>query len=156
MPQISTHSPSWSCALVTSIRYAVSYTSGKAAAVSKSIPSSRGNTFASGTAISSQWVPSVCSPITVIRPSCSRPGLITTRSPVSTRTPAPSAPRIRGFGTEGKPIRTQRSRWFSDAARSETSTSPGPATGSGTSSYRSTSGPPSSWMRIAFTGTILS
>ena len=25
---------------------------------------------------------------------------------------------MRGFGTEGRPLRTQRSRWFSDAARS--------------------------------------
>ena len=40
-------------------------------------------------------------------------------------TPAPSAPRIRGFGTEGSPWRSQRSRWLSDAARSRTSTSPG-------------------------------
>ena len=56
---------------------------------------------------------------------------MTTRSPVSARTPAPSAPRMRGFGTEGSPFRTQRSRWLSDAARSSTSTSPGPATGSG-------------------------
>ena len=78
------------------------------------------------------------------------------RSPVSTRIPAPSAPRMRGFGTEGSPFRTQRSRWLSEAARSAISTSPGPATGSGASSYRSTSGPPSSWMRIAFMCTILS
>ena len=49
---------------------------------------------------------------------------MTTRSPVSTRMPAPSAPRMRGFGTDGSPFRTQRSRWFSDAARSSTSTSP--------------------------------
>ncbi len=79
---------------------------------------------------------------------------MTTRSPVSTRTPAPSAPMMRGFGTDGRPLRTQRSRWLREAARSEINTSPGRATGSGASSYRSTSGPPSSWMRIAFTGRI--
>ena len=94
--------------------------------------------------------------MTVIVEPCSRPGLITTRSPVSTRMPAPSAPRIRGFGTEGSPLRTQRSRWFKDAARRETRTSPGPGVGSGTSSYRRTSGPPSSWMRIACMGRISS
>ena len=42
MPQSSTHSPSRSPALVTSIRYAVSKTSGKAAASSKLIPSGIG------------------------------------------------------------------------------------------------------------------
>src|SRR5919197_1547064 len=87
------------------------------------------------------------------------PGLITTRSPgekpaPDTTTPAPSAPRMRGFGTEGSPLRIQTSRWFNDAARSSTSTCPSAATGSGASSYRSTSGPPSSWIRIACTGTI--
>src|SRR5919201_1036516 len=117
--------------------------------------------FDAGSAISSACVPSKCSPTTVTRPSCSSPGLMTTRSPgerpstlspTDSTTPAPSAPRIRGFGTEGRPLRTQTSRWFSEAARSRISTSPGPASGSGASSYRSTSGPPSSWMRIAFTG----
>ena len=39
-----------------------------------------------------------------------------------------------GFGTDGSPLRTQMSRWLSDAALRRTSTSPGPATGSGTSS----------------------
>ena len=46
------------------------------------------------------------------------PGLITTRSSVPAITPAPSAPRIRGFGTDGRPLRIQTSRWLSDAARS--------------------------------------
>src|SRR5215216_1133980 len=93
----------------------------------------------------------MCSPTTEIRPSCSIPGLITTRSSVPAITPAPSAPRMRGFGTDGSPLRTQTSRWLRLAARCSTSTSPSPASGSGASSYRSTSGPPSSWMRIAFT-----
>src|ERR671930_1632635 len=114
-----------------------------------------------GSAISSACVPSKSSPTTLIRPSCSSPGLITTRSPgakpstsspTASTTPAPSAPRIRGFGTEGRPLRTQTSRWFSDAARRRISTSPGRASGSGASSYRRTSGPPSSWIRTAFTG----
>src|ERR671930_1025976 len=114
-----------------------------------------------GSAISSACVPSKCSPTTLIRPSCSSPGLTTTRSPAAnpstpsptaSTTPAPSAPRIRGFGTEGRPLRTQTSRRFSDAARRPISTSPGPASGSGASSYRRTSGPPSSWIRTAFTG----
>ena len=42
MPQTSTHSPSRTPAFVTSIRYAVSKTSGKAAASSKLIPSGIG------------------------------------------------------------------------------------------------------------------
>src|SRR5438552_8380949 len=75
-----------------------------------------------------------------------------TPTPTASTTPAPSAPRIRGFGTEGRPLRIQTSRWFSEAARRPISTSPGPASGSGASSYRSTSGPPSSWIRTAFTG----
>src|SRR5919197_20555 len=110
--------------------------------------------------MSSACVPSVCSPTTVMRPSpWSRPGLMTTRSPGAkpspeTTPPAPSAPRMRGFGTDGSPFRTQTSRWFNEAARNSIRTSPLPGTGSGASSYRSTSGPPSSWMRIAFTGTI--
>src|SRR6266576_5811645 len=84
------------------------------------------------------------------------PGFIKTRSPwekpdpLST-TPAPSAPRIRGLGADGRPLRTHRSMWLSEVARSRIRTSSGPGTGSGASSYRSTSGPPSSWMRIAFT-----
>ncbi len=50
------------------------------------------------------------------------PGLMTTRCPGSrpetpapsdSTTPAPSAPRIRGFGTDGSPFRIQTSRWFS-------------------------------------------
>ena len=55
-------------------------------------------------------------------------------SPSAATTPAPSAPRIRGFGTEGSPCRIQRSRWLSEAARRRTSTSPGPGVGSSTSS----------------------
>src|SRR5262245_10076164 len=57
---------------------------------------------------------------------------------------------MRGFGTDGSPRRTQMSRRLSDAARSLISTSPARGSGSGTSSYRSTSGPPSSWIRTAF------
>ena len=125
-------------AFVTSMRYAVSKVSGNAAASSNESASSSGYSWAAGIALSSQYVPSVCSPITVIRPLCGMPGLTTTRSPTSkpstpspsaATTPEPSAPRIRGFGTEGRPLRTQTSRWFSAAARSDTSTSPGPAIG---------------------------
>src|SRR4029453_16592917 len=99
--------------------------------------------------------------MTVMRALWGMPGLTTTRSPISNRsvsdpraatTPAPSAPRIRGFGTEGSPLRIQMSRWLSAAARRATSTSPEPGSGSGISSTTSTSGPPSSWIRTAFTG----
>ena len=89
--------------------------------------------------MSSAFVPSPCSPITWIRPPpASIPGLITTRSPGSrpvtpspsaSTTPAPSAPRIRGFGTDGSPLRIQTSRWFSAEARRRTSTSPAPGHG---------------------------
>src|SRR5581483_10400261 len=43
-------------------------------------------------------------------------------------------PWIRGFGTDGRPLRVQMSRWLSEAKRIRTRTSPGPGTGSGTSS----------------------
>ena len=33
---------------------------------------------------------------------------------------------MRGFGTDGSPLRIQTSRWFSAEARSRMSTSPGP------------------------------
>ena len=59
-----------------------------------------------------------------ILPPSTIPGLMTTRSSVPAITPAPSAPRMRGFGTDGSPLRIQTSRWFIDAARSSTSTSP--------------------------------
>ena len=61
-------------------------------------------------------------------------------------TPATSAPLICGIGivTRGRPRRAQMSRWFSAQARTRTSTSPGASSGSGASSYRSTSGPPCS------------
>ena len=74
-----------------------------------------------------------CSPMTEIMAPCSMPGLSTTRSPTAkpstpapsaSTTPAPSAPRIRGFGTEGRPMRTHTSRWLSDAAARRTSTCP--------------------------------
>ena len=45
--------------------------------------------------------------------------------------PAPSAPRIRGFGTDGRPLRIQTSRWLSAEARRRISTSPGPGDGIG-------------------------
>src|SRR5215472_731858 len=118
-----------------------------------------GWTLVAGTAISSAFVPSPCSPITWIRPPpTSIPGLLTTGSPGSkpltpspsaSTTPAPSAPRMRGLGTDGRPFRIQTSRWLSAEARRRTSTSPASGLGSGTSSRTSTSGPPSSWMRTA-------
>ena len=58
---------------------------------------------------------------------------------------------MRGFGTDGSPLRIQTSRWFSAEARRRTSTSPAPACGSGASSSTSTSGPPSSWILTART-----
>src|SRR6266540_5143882 len=144
------------------MRYAVSKTSGNAAASSNVSPSGIGYTFVAGTAISCAFVPSPCSPITWIVPSpASTPGLITTRSPGSkpatpspsaSTVPAPSAPRIRGFGTEGRPLRTQMSRWLSAEARRRIKTSPGRGSGSGTPSTTSTSGPPSSWIRTASIG----
>src|SRR5262249_60829714 len=65
--------------------------------------------------------------------------------------PDASAPRIRGFGTDGRPLRTHTSRWFSDAERTRTRAVPGPGSGTGTSSRDRTSGPPSSWIRTART-----
>ena len=103
MPHAKTHSPSCRCARVTSIRYAVSKTSGNAAASSKLRSPGMGWTFAPGTAISSAFVPSPCSPITWIAPSAvSMPGLITTRSPVSTRRDA------RAVGAEDPRLRHRR------------------------------------------------
>ena len=163
-PDEDAHSPSRTAARVTSIRYAVSYTSGKAAPTSNDSASSRGNTCSASIAMSSACVPSKCSPTTVIRSPWSRPGLMTTRDPIggpdapspsASTTPAPSAPRMRGFGTE-EAFRTQTSRWLSDAARMRTSTWPGPATGSGPPRRGGDASPPSSWMRAASAGTILS
>ena len=167
MPQSSTHSSGCRRARVTSIRYAVSKTSGNAAASSNESPSgNRVDVRRRAPRSARAFVPSPCSPITWIAPSgASTPGLITTRSPGSkpvtpspsaSTTPAPSAPRMRGFGTEGRPLRIQTSRWLSAEARRRISTSPGPGSGSGTSSSTSTSGPPSSWIRTACTGGTLS
>src|SRR4029078_5135834 len=44
---------------------------------------------------------------------------------------------------------------FIEQARTRTSSSPGPASGAGTSSNRSVSGPPRSWERSAFTASIV-
>ena len=53
-------------------------------------------------------------------------------------------------GTLGIPSRRYQSGGFRPTACTRTSTSPGFGSGTGTSSYRSTSGPPNSWIRIAF------
>src|SRR5581483_9601003 len=91
IPQTSTHSPGWRPARVTSIRYAVSYTSGNAAASSNETPSRSGYTYVAGIAASYAWTPCVCSPITWIAAPCSSPGLITTGRPGSSPvTPSPS------------------------------------------------------------------
>ena len=68
IPQISTHSPGCRRAFVTSMRYAVSKTSGKAAASSNERSSGIGWTALRGTATSSAYVPSRCSPRTWIPP----------------------------------------------------------------------------------------
>src|SRR5262245_45197491 len=76
---------------------------------------------------------------------------MTTSSPVSRRTPAPSEPGTSGSGkTYAGPggVRTRRARRLTAAARSSTRTSPGPATGSST--CRNESSPPSR-TRIACT-----
>ena len=54
-----------------------------------------------------------------------------TPSPSPATIPAPSAPRMRGFGTDGRPCRTQTSSRLSEAARSEISTSPAAGAGIG-------------------------
>ena len=69
------------------------------------------------------------------RPSCARPGLITTRSSgARDHAGAVGAEDARLRHRRAAPCRSQTSRWLSEAARSSTSTSPGPGTGSGTSS----------------------
>src|SRR3954447_12664269 len=89
-------------------------------------------------------------------PQCS-PGLTTTASPTSARghsprtsSPAPSAPRVNGVG-KPPPRAMRRSRWFSAAARSRTTASPGPPGGSGTSTGARRSSAPYSATRTAFT-----
>ncbi len=70
-----------------------------------------GWTFVAGTAISSAFVPSPCSPITWIRPPpASTPGLITTRSPTSKPlTPSPSVlDDTRPVGSEDARLRHGR------------------------------------------------
>ena len=64
IPQISTHSPGWRRAFVTSMRYAVRKTSGNAAASSNERSPGIGWTALRGTATSSAYVPSRCSPST--------------------------------------------------------------------------------------------
>src|SRR5579884_2678532 len=56
----------------------------------------------------------------------------------------------RGISTPGNPRRTQRSRCFSAQARTRTSTSLLEISGSGTSRYSSTSGPPCRGITTAF------
>ena len=67
--------------------------------------------------------------------------------------PAISRPMIIGSssGKRDMPSRKSTSRWFSAQAPTLTTTSPGPATGSGTDSTTSFSRPPNSWNRSAFT-----
>src|SRR3954466_15202033 len=71
----------------------------------------------------------------------------TTRSPVSTSSPARSQPGTNGGERSGRrrfacPARVPRSVGLIAAARIRTSTSPAPATGSGRSAIWSTPGPP--------------
>ena len=67
--------------------------------------------------------------------------------------PASSSPMISGSssGKREMPSRKSTSRWLSAQAPTLTTTSPGPATGSGTDSTTSLSRPPYSWNRSAFT-----
>ena len=77
--------------------------------------------------------------------------LTSTRSPVSSRVPAPSSPGVKGgvAPVASGAWRWFRSKWLIPAASSRTSTFPSAAVGSGTSSYFRTSGPPPSWITIA-------
>ena len=90
----------------------------------------RADTPAPGIAISSQCVPSVCSPITLI------PAVLDPR--VDHDALARVDPDAGAVGAEDarlrhrrESLRTHRSRWLSEAARSQTSTSPAPGPGRG-------------------------
>src|SRR6266545_3096193 len=76
-----------------------------------------------------------------------------TPSPTATTSPAGSLPQTcgSGIGIRNVPERTTVSGpWLIVTAPTSTTASPGPATGSATSSYRRTSGPPCSWKTAAF------
>src|SRR5690606_21589239 len=109
--------------------------------------SSRRVMFCTGTVRAVAYVPRV-SPIATRSPTA-KP---VTPSPIAVIVPAPSKPTRRGsvIGGSGRiPARCLTSTGFTPAASIRTTTSPGPATGSGTSTRRRTSGAPISVWTIA-------
>src|SRR5664280_3188511 len=166
MPWISTVSPGANFALVMSMRHAVRNVRPNAPASAQDRCAGFAESDAAGTLTYSPNVPSRCSP-RMRKPTQSdsspraqnshlpqeRPGLMTTSShadqpvtpsPTAATVPAPSAPPMWGSATgiPGMPFRTDRSRWFSAAAWTLTTTSPAPGAGSGRSPNASRAGSP--------------
>src|SRR5271168_1488291 len=77
-----------------------------------------------------------------------------TPSPAATTRPTPSTPRILGFGVsfQAMPWRTPMSMKLTPAKAVSTSAWPGPATGSGRSTYSNISRPPVPFITMAFIG----
>ena len=162
-PRASTHSPSWSPARVTSIRYAVSNTSGNAAAssnerlVGNRIDVRRRHGDQLGVRPVAVLADDVDRPVRRLDARVDHDRAAPARSPRLPRRaprPRPRRPR-RGCAASARtagPSAPRRRDDSSAEARRRTSTSPGPADGIGDLLEPSTSGPPSSWIRTAFTG----
>jgi hypothetical protein len=174
-PGTRTRSPLSTRARVTNARQAVKPASGSAAASCQERRFGLGRTYSAGTAMSSAYVPcrgtpSGCQSGPGSSPSPQkRLGFMTTSSPrrccetpapTETITPAPSEPSTIGNCADApsplplsrgliSPARRPRSRRLTDAARIETTTSPGPATGSGSCAGSSTDGSPNEFATMA-------
>src|SRR4029079_7830909 len=109
------------------------------------------------------WAPSRCSPkmaylrqrdLAPVEQNSQTPQLVEGDSragrPVSRITPAASLPRMIGYLRPGRPLRTQRSRWLIEQARTSRVSSPGPGLGSGMSTISRASSPPGVETRTAF------
>ena len=119
-------------------------------ATSQDSPSGRGVSFTSSTTTNSAWLA-----LLWVKPRTSSPtAKPRTWGPASTTTPARSLPcpegNVAGQRSCRAPFRIITSPGWIPAARTSTSTCPGPGAGRSTSSTRRTSIPPYSWNRTAF------
>jgi hypothetical protein len=132
-PWTRTCSPSVSPHWLNRASWAVVNTSGKPPASGHGNPSGTGSASRSGTIASSAWPPPATTAITRSPVSkCWAPGPATTTSPAISR-PGTSAGAPGGAGYN--PIRWNMSGPFSPAARTATSSSPVPGSGSGCSRH---------------------
>src|SRR3954468_14470779 len=145
-------SPERSPATIITLDHTVPATSGSAAAVVSSTPSGIGISCPAGTATR------VAYPPPARRAHTSSPtAKPSTPSPSEATVPLHSSPMISDAPGGGgyKPCRWSRSARLTAVAVTSSTTSPGPATGSGTSTYARTSGPPGSLGTIALTRSLV-